>query len=334
MTTLPFWQRWSVHAVASLVIGIAGAGLTYVLDLTPALTNSLTVAVSSWVIAMVFSIAYSLHAARVEWRAAMAVREALDAGESLLLEFQSRLREIALRPLNGRPNHVFIDYCHRSLKDALAVATQAAQSGELTVRDHHFDTVDKVMAAFDGCKDRTFCCVWLIDDGELFDDSWRHYMACLVELGGKSRRTQRIQVRILFVVRDLSDDVMLRRPAVAAVFGFVATAKGFACRVVARDCYEVHRQDAGLSNECLDFGVYGDHLLFRTTQYEPTNEGTFSVDPTAIQKYRRMHDLAMEAPQARDLPANLPENVSLEAFLNCDAQEAQPQGAQPHLAAE
>ena len=146
-------------------------------------------------------------------------------------------------------------------------------------------------------------------------------MECLVELGRKSRRTQRIQVRILFVVRDLSDDAMLRRPAVAAVFGFVATAKGFACRVVARDCYEAHRQDAGLFTECLDFGVYGDHLLFRTTQYEPTNEGTFSVDPTAIQKYRRMHDLAMEAPQARDLPANLPENVSLEAFLNCDAQD-------------
>ena len=329
MTTLPFWERWSVHAVASLVIGIAVAGLTYVLDLTPALTNSLTVAVSSWVIAMVFSIAYSLHAARVEWRTAMAVREALDAGEGLLLEFQSRLREIASRPLNGRPNHVFIDYCHRSLKDALAVATHAAQNGELTVRDHHFDTVDKVMAAFDGCEDRTFRCVWLLDDGELFDDSWRHYMACLVELGGKSRRTQRIQVRILFVVGELSDDAMLRRPAVATVLGFVATAKGFACRVVARECYEAHRRDTGLSTECLDFGVYGDHLLFRTTQYEPTNEGAFSVDPTTIHKYRRMHDLAMEAPQARDLPANLPQNVSLEAFLNCDAHDGR-----PHVAAE
>ena len=36
--------------------------------------------------------------------------------------------------------------------------------------------------------------------------------------------------------------------------------------------------DAGTSsgNQCLDFGVYGDHLLFRTTNYEPRNEGVFS----------------------------------------------------------
>ena len=168
---------------------------------------------------MVIYLAYSLQALHLELRTSWAVRDTIDAGEDVLLELQSRLRDIASRPLNGRPNHVFIDYCRRSLTEALDVAREAAQSGELTVRDHHFDTVEQVMAAFDGCNDRTFRCVWLIDDGELFDDSWRQYMACLVPLAKKSRSAQRIDVRILFVVEDLRNDVMLRRPAVAAVFG-------------------------------------------------------------------------------------------------------------------
>ena len=43
-----------------------------------------------------------------------------------------------------------------------------------------------------------------------------------------------------------------------------------------------------------------------------------------------MHDLAvLFYTKQRDLPANLPQNVSLEAFLNCDAHDGR-----PHVAAE
>ena len=321
MTTLPFWQRWSVQTVAALAAALAVTFITYGLELAPTLRTSVAVAVSSWTIVMVFYIAYSLHSLHLESLAARAVREAIDASDCLLLELQSRLREIAARPLNGRPNHVFIDYCHRSLKATLDVAICAAQSGELTVRDHHFDTVDKVMEAFEGCDDRTFRCVWLLEDGVLFDDSWRQYMRCLVELGRKSRRTQKIQVRILFVAEDLDGTPALQRPAVRTLLGFVSNATGFEARLITKDAYEGYLRDAALSNEYLDFGVYGDHLLFRTTQYDPTNEGIFSINATAIQKYRRVHDLAMNAAHAGNLPLNLPRDVSLEAFLHCDTCE-------------
>ena len=80
------------------------------------------------------------------------------------------------------------------------------------MRDHHFDTVDAVMGAFQGSQDRTFRCVWLIEDGDLFDASWRQYMECLVELSRKLSTNQRVQVRILFVVEnDLDDQALLMR---------------------------------------------------------------------------------------------------------------------------
>ena len=320
VTQLPIWQRWWVQAAISLAGAILVAVLTHLLSLTPSLKENIVVVVGAWVVGMIFQIAYSIHSFHVDKLETKHVLGVIDAGDCLLLELQSRLREIASRPLSGKPNQVFINYCHRSLKQTLNVAKDAAQRGELKVRDHHFDTVDTVMDAFQGCQDRTFRCVWLIEDGDLFDDSWRKYMKCLVELSRRRSKNQQVQVRILFVVEDdLNDQALLKRRSVARVLGFVSSERRFECRLISRRDYEGQFHDAGLSNQCLDFGVYGDHLLFRTTNYEPTNEGVFSIDSTMIQNYRRVHDLAMSATQSRALPSDLPENVSLEEFLDCDS---------------
>ena len=318
VTTPPFWQRWSVQTLASLAAAVAVSAVTHWLKLTTTLAGSFLIVVGSWTIMMIFYIAYSLHSLQLDHLRARPVRDGIDAGDALLLELQSRLQLVASRTLNGRPNRVFIDYCHRSLKMALEIATSAAQSGELTVRDHHFDTVDTVMGAFEGCEDRTFRCVWLLQHGDLFDDSWRQYMRHLVELARKRRKNEKVQVRILFVAEDVNDAAILERPATRTVLGFLSHARGFDCRLISGANYHRYLHDTALSGQCLDFGVYGDHLLFRTTHYDPVNQGTFSIDPTAIQKYRRVHDLAMNSTHSRSLPTNLPSDISLDAFLHCD----------------
>ena len=325
VTQLSIWQHWWMQAAISLAVAILLPVGMYLLGWTPSLEERIVVVVGVWVVGMIFQIAYSIHLLRVDKLDTKHIREVIDAGDCLLLELQSRLREIASRPLSGKPNHVFINYCHRSLKQALKVAKDAAQRGELEVRDHHFDTVDAVMGAFQGSQDRTFRCVWLIEDGDLFDASWRQYMECLVDLSRRLSPNQRVQVRILFIVEnDLDDQALLMRRSVVRVLGFVSSERGFKCRLISRRDYEGQLQDARLSNQCLDFGVYGDHLLFRTTSYEPTNKGVFSIDSTMIQNYRRVHDLAMAGAQSRDLPSNLPKDVSLEQFLNCDSANAVP----------
>lgn len=325
MTQPRFWQRWSVQVLASLSVAILVTIATYFLDLAPTLRRALVVVILAWVTQMVFYIAYSLHSFHVERLEFKHILEVIDSGDVVLLELQSRLREIAARPLSGRPNRVFIDYCHRSLRGTLRVASDAAQRGQLHVRDHHFDTVDKVMDAFDGCVDRTFRCVWLLDDGELFDASWRQYVRCLVDLSQKPRAQHRVDVHVLFVFEDQNDAgngaAVLRRPAVRNVLAFVAAARGFQGRLIAKSDYDAQLRDANLADEYLDFGVYGDHLLFRTTSYEPSNEGVFSVEATLIARYRRMHDLAMSCPASQALPTDLPTDVTLEAFLDSDRLE-------------
>lgn len=102
------------------------------------------------------------------------------------------------------------------------------------------------------------------------------------------------------------------------MLGFIGAEKGFTCRVIALDEYKERLRDCRLDIDCIDFGIYGDHLLFRTTSYEP-HVGVFGDDQRAIESYRAMHDAAMDS--ARTLSAGdstLPVSVTLEQFLNCD----------------
>ena len=278
--------------------------------------EDITLGVGIWLVGMIVQIAYSLHSFHVDRLEVKYVLDVIHENDCLLLELQIKYREIASRQLNERPNYVFLDYCRRNLEHSLQVARRAAQRGELEVHDHHFDTIATVLAAFDGCRDRTYRCVWLIEEGEeLFDKYWRQYMQSLVELSRKPGRAQPVQVRILFVAMDTAQ---LQRPPVRTVLGFIVAEKGFTCRVIAFDEYRERLRDCRLDIDCIDFGIYGDHLLFRTTSYEP-HVGVFSDDQRAIRSYRAMHDAAMDAAGTLSVvDSTLPANVSLEQFLNCD----------------
>ena len=315
----PLFHRWWARSALGLVGAILISIVIFLLGWTSSAERGIAIGFCTWLIGMLFQIVHLLRSFHVDRLENKQILEVINEDDRLLLELQSKFRQIAARPLSGKPNQVFIDYCRRSLKQTLSVAKGAA-SGELEVQDHHFDTVDTVLDAFEGCEERTFRCVWLIGDGDsLFDDSWRKYMKCLIELSRSRHKNKRVQVRILFVVeKDLDDATLLTQRSVAIVLGFVSAEQRFECRLMSRSDYDGQLHDAGLAEHCLDFGVYGNHLLFRTISYEPRNMGRFSVDPTMIQKYRRVHDVAIVAPSARRLPSDLPENVSLDQFLDCD----------------
>ena len=201
VTNIPVWQRWWVQTFAaagfSVLITIA---THYWLSPESTLTEKIVVLAGTWMIAMVFQVARSLHLLHVDRLENEQVLEVINKGDSLLVELQLRLREIASRGFGGPLNKVFTDYCHRSLQSTVRLAQRAAQCGELEVHDHHFDSIEIVLAAFEGCKDRTYRCVWLIEDGvTLFDELWREYMRSLIPLSQVRSKNRQVRVRILFV---------------------------------------------------------------------------------------------------------------------------------------
>ena len=318
LTQEPLFHRWWARsAIGLLLVILIPIGIS-LLGWTESPERGIAIGVCAWMVGMIFQIVHLLRSFRVESLELNCALEAINEDHRLLIELQSRLQQIAARLPSNRSTQVFIDYCRRSLNHTLSVAAGAAR-GELTVQDHHFSTVETVLAAFEGCEERIFRCVWRIGDGELFDDAWRRYMQCLVELNRNRPRHEQVQIRILFVADNESDDrAVLRRPPVAIVFGFVSGEETFECRLMSGSDYDHHLRDVGLHGQCIDFGVYGSHLLFTTTSYKPTHEGIFTVDRMMIQRYRRVHDDAMAAPTAQRLPSGLQKGVSLQQFLDCD----------------
>lgn len=318
MTQVPLFHRWWGQSAIGLLVAILIPIGIFVVGWTQNPGRSIAIGVCSWVIVMLFQIVHllrSIHAERLELKQ---VFEVINENDRLILELQSRLREIATRQLSGKPNQVFIDYCHRSLESSLKVARRAAQRGELEVQDHHFATIEIVLAAFEGCQDRTFRCVWLIEpDENLFDEYWREYMKSIAELS-RAPRNQRVRVRILFVFKQQEQ---LEHRSVKTVLSFVSAEKGFEHHLMLQSDYVSRLRDAELDQQYIDFGVYGDHLLFRTKSYEP-NIGMFSDDQTIIGAYRRMHNAAMDATTTLKTPTGLPVNISLEQFLHCDSADA------------
>ena len=321
---LPKWKSWWVQSLVALGVALAVTTVVSWLDdpLTP--KENIVRVVGIWVIGMIFQMAHSLHSFHVDRLEMRQLLDVINAEDCLLLEFQTKFREVATKRLSGRPNRVFIDYCRRSLENSLDVVRSAAR-GELEVRDHHFDTIDSVLGAFEGCRDRTFRCVWRVEaDEELFDETWREYMTTLIDLSRERLNHRRVQVRILFV---LTDEAQLGRPSFRRVLGFVSAEKGFTYRIMSQEAYETQATDRGLDQQYIDFGVYGDHLLFRTRSYGRSNRGVFSDNQAVIETYRQMHDGAMNASRALDVPAALPKEVSVEQFLDSDSADGAEEGA-------
>ena len=310
---------WRMQSLVALAPAVLVPMITHFLQWTRSLPEDIQVGVAVWVVAMIFQMAHSLHNFQVDRLEFSRVLQVINDNDCLLLELQAHLREIAARTVNDKANRVFLDYCHHRLQHTLAGARAAAHRAELEVHDHHFDTVDTVLDAFDGCQDRTYRCVWRIEEDEkLFDTYWRQYMKALIELNRSSQPEQRVQVRILFVADDLTQ---LNRDATRLVFRFLADEPGFECRTILADDYAVRARDGQLAMDSEDFGLYGDHLLFRTTSYEP-RVGIFSAHADAIQRYRRMHDAAMGAVAGCAAPPEWSDPVSVEEFLSCDTRAA------------
>ena len=82
--------------------------------------------------------------------------------------------------------------------------------------------------------------------------------------------------------------------------------------------FESRLKDSRLDESYEDFGIYGDHLLFRTKSFEP-NIGVFSDDQIIIGAYRAMYENAMGAASLLEASPGEQEKVSMEQFLNCDS---------------
>ena len=242
--------------------------------------------------------------------------------DNLLMQLQARLREV-----QANRSDVFNTYCKQELEGFLMRVARAAQQGELIVNEHHFGTIEDVLMAFGTGKNRVYRGVWSIENGEpLFDMAWQQYMTELIGLTELRSKTKRITVQLLLVI---DKPQTLQRTAVQIVVGYLRSrrGKGITYRIISKDTYDEFVRDSRLNPRYIDFGVYGDELLYRTQSYEP-KLGMFTEDLGTIRTYRQTHEAAMRSARALPDPTGAEGHDQLEKFLHADEFEEEARGKQ------
>ena len=319
-----WYETWIGDATASAVLGVLVISVKLLSaesgETAPSAGTMIFTLLGTTAITMIFFVRKRV--AEIE----MDVREhngELAAGakiDDLLMQLQARLREV-----QAYRSTVFKTYCKQELELFVNRVARAAQQGELIVNEHHFRTVDDVLAAFGEQQNRVFRAVWRIEEGErLFDTAWQHYMRALIELTEARFKKKRITVELLLVVDKRET---LERRAVEIVVGYLQSkkTKGLDYRIITEETYEELARDSQLNTRYIDFGVYGDKLLYRTETYEP-KQGNFSEDNWMIRAYRETHEAAMRSAKALPDPTGAKNNGELEKFLQADEIEEKERG--------
>lgn len=201
-----------------------------------------------------------------------------------LLEVQDCYRRIAEQA--NREDDLFVDYFRLRVREIRDAAVRAADECELRVVEHHFQSVENVMSAFLGDSERRLRYVWRpTSNNRLFDEvSWQRYFELIHEVVASESI---IEVRALLI---LEASEQYNEPRIQALLAYFKHTKNQNCRCISGEMFDGLCRKASLDRRFVDFGIYGESLLFRTETYEPEPEGVFSKDRNLVNKYRKFFD--------------------------------------------
>jgi hypothetical protein len=208
-----------------------------------------------------------------------------DKGDVILSNIRTRFHEV-VRQSYG-PRDLFVGHFIHEFERLLRIGGEAADRQELRVRAEHLLNVDNVLDAFEGEADRVFRYTWRLDEGtRLFDLdlAWARYFEKTGEMAACSELKE---IRALLIVEDPS---AIHSPRILKLLDAFATNSGMKCRLVSEGDYEKVYADSDLSRDCVDFGIYGDKLLFLSDQYDPDVTGIFTKQLETISRYKKMFD--------------------------------------------
>lgn len=223
---------------------------------------------------------------------------------------------------------LFVAHFKREIHELAENISEVADRRQLRVQADHFLNVDNVLDAFHSQGERIWRYTWAVDGSQpLFDElAWKRYFertATMVE-GGAIK-----EARIILVVPNKGTAT---HPRVQKLLDFFHTNKNFNCCLVNRDHFQTLCVDNGVPGSYIDFGIYGDRLLFLTEQYEPEIVGVFTKAPDQIQHYCSLFDSMWGSPSvARRNPSTATQQVQLADLYDFDETFQGPSAEREHV---
>ena len=207
---------------------------------------------------------------------------------------------------------VFVCHLMEQLETLAAVFVQAANKSKIPVTEHQFESAQLLAHAF-GTSNRVFRYTWKTEAGErLFDDPvWRRHF----ELTSTMAMAGNLDVRALIV----GEARLFEASNVQKLLEFFASHQKLTAKIALSADWDACMVDHAIPSNCLEFGIYGENLLYQADTYKPVSVGSWSKDPIDIKRFTQFFDAAWMTPAvAANNPAAASHKVSLSQLMDAD----------------
>jgi hypothetical protein len=242
---------------------------------------------------------------------------ATDGSEEVQREADRHLeavRDSFKRVIKHGKNDVFVRYLLEQLETLAADFVQASSKSVLRVTEHQFKSAQLLLDAFGDSKHLLRYTWRIIPATRLFEDGvWRKYF----ELTSSMAMSGGIDVRTMLILdnRRQCDEANIQK-----LLEFFATQERQTAKIVLNADWSAGMLDYAIPATCVEFGIYGENLLYQADSYTPVSVGSWSKDPIEIKRFTHCFDSIWSAPTiAANNPASSIRKVNLSQLMSADS---------------
>lgn len=288
-------KRWMVDFIPPLIASMGGFGVGTYLALPTG--QQLLLTIISFVIPLIIQNAIHLRSllevATVESRRLRMKTQA----DIKLISIQNSFHRIV--ESSAGDEALFCEFYQNEFATLEEHIRDADEKGQLRMEAAHYYMTPAVLSLFDLPDTNWFKDVFIISDiNDIFDTHSLNYFNGLIR---KLREKKLVSIESLFVI---TGEIIADDNPLDLLLRFYHRENGMDYRIIDQAIYYELFRDSRLPEEYVDFGIYGQRVMFRTITYEPTTTGVFTRNRDAIEKYKRFFENCWNSPSAYKINHN------------------------------
>lgn len=184
-------------------------------------------------------------------------------------------------------NDLFVTYAKKEIEKLNNTLRLAANQKEFSVSSDYILNVAGVFDAFSKSASKVLKMTFPIFDEEdtIFISPADSHFFEILQKEAKVGVLSSVQVIVIAETPKTSDKDCVRK-----LLDFLAAEEKYDCKTCLADTFKSVCDTNGVSSQFLDFGIYGDKMLFVAEQYIPIHKGTYYKDANRIKLYTQLFD--------------------------------------------
>jgi hypothetical protein len=210
----------------------------------------------------------------------------------------------------GNYDTLFEDILWQELVELCEDARMAAHENAIKVKDHHFSSHSSIENAFKDSSTNIYREIYILNEQYGSPDYiYWNFFEMLADLV----RAKEIEVRTLFV--RIKEDNFEHGEPIQKLLRYYHFTKGFDKKIIDQNYFTELREAYHVERDWVDFGIYGNHLIFKTQSYDPLDhtDGVFSKNNEEVKKCMKFFDKAWR--NASKIEPNDKQKITLDDLI-------------------